>query len=139
MPIDAPDKVVIVIDGDLPAGLAMNTVAALSLTVGRMVDGILGEDVKDLDGFVHTGITKVPVPILRGDAEGLKSIAAKAATVSTLFVVDFTDTAQSARSYDDYTAEMATIANADLRYVGIALAGGKRDVNKLVGSLPLYR
>jgi hypothetical protein len=139
MPIDPPDKVVIVIDGDLPIGLAMNTVAALSLTVGRMVDGILGDDVKDLDGCVHTGITKVPVPILRSDAEALKGIAAKAAALPALFVVDFTDTAQSARSYDDYTAQLGTIANADLRYVGIAVAGGKKDVNKLVGSLPLYR
>jgi hypothetical protein len=134
-----PDKVVIVIDGELPVGLAMNTVAALALTVGRTIDGILGEDVNDADGFAHPGITKVPVPILKSDARQLSDIVIKAAELTAVFVVDFTKTAQMSRTYDEYGGKMSSIGTADLQYIGIAISGSKRDVNKIAGSLPLYR
>ncbi len=134
------DKVAIVIDESLAIGLAMNTVAALALSVGRLVDGILGGDVKDADGLIHTAITKVPVPILKSDAAGLKDIFLKARSApSGVFVVDFTTTAQTSRTYDEYEERLAEIPTADLPYIGVALSGPKKDINKLVGSLPLYR
>ncbi|WP_239334267.1 DUF2000 domain-containing protein [Frankia sp. CiP3] len=134
-----PDKVAIIIDGSLQIGLAMNTVAALSLSVGRMVDGILGDDSKDANGLTHKAITRIPVPILKSDAEGLKEIFLRASASDGVFVVDFTTTAQTSRTYDEYEERLAQTATADLPYIGVALSGPKKDVNKLVGSLPLYR
>lgn len=136
---DAPDKCVIVVDAELPVGLALNTAAILSLTIGRHVDGVLGNDVKDADGFLHRGITSLPVPILRGDTATLASLVVAAAAVPEVFEVDFTKTAQTSRTYDEYTARMAETATADLPYVGVGLAGPKRAVDKLVGNLSLYR
>jgi len=139
MVVNAPDKCVIVVDGDLPVGLALNTAAILSLTIGRHVDGVLGDDVKDADGFLHRGITGIPVPILRGDTASLASLMVRAAAVPEVFVVDFTRTAQTSRTYDEYISRMSEIGTGDLPYAGVGLAGPKKPVDKLVGNFSLYR
>jgi hypothetical protein len=135
----APEKCAIVIDASLPLGLALNTAAVLALSVGRFVDGVLGDDVKDADGTVHRGITRIPVPILRGDPDLLRDLVIKAAVRSDVFLVDFTATAQTSMTYEEYTGRMAELQTAELPYIGVALSGRKQAVNKLVGSLPLYR
>jgi hypothetical protein len=132
------EKCAIVIHEDLPLGLAMNTVAALSLSVGKFVDGIIGDDVKDGDGRSHAGITAIPLPILKGSATEITDIAIKAAELP-VFVVDFTAVAQSSRTYDEYSRRTAEIPTGELPYIGLAICGGKAVVNKLTGSLPLYR
>jgi len=48
-------KCVIVIDRDLPPGLAANAAAALGMSLGAQVDGLIGPDVADADGVVHRG------------------------------------------------------------------------------------
>jgi hypothetical protein len=133
------EKCAFVIEKDLAVGLAMNTVAALSMSVGRFVEGIIGDSVKDADGQVHTGITAIPLPILKGAATDLRDIVLKAAEVPDVFVVDFTAVAQSSRSYGEYTDRTAELATGELPYVGVAVCGSKSAVNKLTGSLPLYR
>jgi hypothetical protein len=133
------EKCAFVVDKDLAAGLAMNTVAALSMSVGRFVDGIIGDSVKDADGHKHTGITAIPLPILKGEASDLRDIVVRAAGMPDVFVVDFTAVAQSSRSYGEYTSRTAEQGTAELPYIGVAVCGGKSAVNKLTGSLPLYR
>jgi hypothetical protein len=86
----------------------------------------------------HTGITTIPLPILRGDPETLRDIVLRSAELS-VFVVDFTSVAQSSRSYDEYTHRTAEIPTSELPYIGVAVCGSRDAVNKLTGSLPLYR
>ncbi|MFD3558638.1 DUF2000 domain-containing protein [Streptomyces sp. NPDC058686] len=133
------EKCAFVVDKDLAAGLAMNAVAALSMSVGRFVDGIIGDAVKDADGRPHTGITAIPLPILKGETSDLQDIVLKAADMSDVFVVDFTAVAQSSRSYDEYIRRTSEQGTSELPYIGVAVCGGKSAVNKLTGSLPLYR
>ncbi|MEU1624453.1 DUF2000 domain-containing protein [Streptomyces sp. NPDC020096] len=127
------------LDEGLPTGLAMNAVAALSLSVGKFVDGIVGDDVKDGDCRPHTGITAIPLPVLKGDTAAMREIVLKAATLTDVFVVDFTAIAQSSRGCDEYTRRTAEVPTAELPYVGVAVCGPKAAVNRLTGSLPLYR
>ncbi|MFI6541609.1 DUF2000 domain-containing protein [Streptomyces prunicolor] len=133
------EKCAIVVDKELPAGLAMNTVAALALSVGKFTDDIVGDDVKDADGRLHTGITSIPLPVLRADAGELRDVAVRALGASDVFVVDFTSVAQSSRSYDEYTRRTAEIPTGELPYIGVALCGSRKAVDRLTGSLPLYR
>ncbi|WP_051452430.1 DUF2000 domain-containing protein [Actinospica robiniae] len=134
------DKCAIVVDGELPVGLAMNAAAVLAFSLGDSYgQGVLGTDVKDRDGQVHRAITAAPIPILRSDAVGLKALVAKAAADPELFMVDFTAVAQAARDYDDYSRNMGGMSADEHVYVGLALAGFKKAVNKLTGSMPLYR
>lgn len=138
----ARKKYVIVIDDELSAGLAANTAAVLSSTVGRLVDGIIGPDLQDLSGERHVGITTIPIPILKADGERIKHIRAKAARVAEanrLILVDFSDVAQVCKHYDDYREKLAATPPKDLTYLGIALYGDAKEVTRLTGNLGLMR
>lgn len=137
--IGTAEKCAIVVEKDLPAGLAMNAIAALALSVGTFAGGIVGSEVKDGDGRPHTGITSIPLPVLVSDTAGLRDIVIKAAARPDVLTVDFTAIAQSSRSYDEYVRRTAEFSTADLPYIGVAVCGPKAAVNKLTGSLPLYR
>ncbi len=134
------DKCAIVVDGALPLGLAMNAAAVLAFSLGDAYGtAVLGPDVKDRDGQVHRAITAAAIPILRSEAETLRELVAKAGADPELFVVDFTTVAQAARDYGSYTQAMEETPSDEHVYVGMALVGSKKAVNKLTGSMPLYR
>ena len=134
------EKCAIVIDDALPTGLAMNAAAVLALSIGDAYgESALGPEVKDRDGQVHHAITEVPLPILKADAQALRGIVAKALSEPDVFLVDFTSSAQAARDYGSYMQAMEVTAAEDHVYVGVAVVGAKKAVQRLSGSLPLYR
>jgi len=49
----------------------------------------------------------------------------------------FTKTAQRELYCEDYTDKLAATPVEELKYLGIALYGSKKSVNRLVGNLPL--
>ncbi len=135
---DADVKLAILVDKELPVGLLANSAAVLTLTLGRRLDQVIGPDVFDGSGERHIGITTVPLPILATTADVLRTLRAKANELG-LLVVDFCDAAQMTTTYEDYTARLEATPEPELRYLGIAIFGPKRLVNKLVGNLPLLR
>lgn len=84
-------------------------------------------------------MTRLPIPILKADAEAVKRIRLKASETGELLVVDFTDAAQAPRNYGEYLENIAKVPTEDLRYLGVALYGSKKPINKLTGGLPLLR
>ncbi|MGH9130908.1 MAG: DUF2000 domain-containing protein [Acidimicrobiales bacterium] len=139
--IERDFKVVIVVDAALAPGLATNTAAVLALTLGSRVESLIGPDVKDADGGLHLGITTVPVPVLVANGAIVRQIRARAmeALDERLLVVDFTDSAQRTHTYDDYVALLATLTEDQVTYLGVALHGPRKLVQRLTGSLPLLR
>lgn len=135
------EKCVIVIDEHLPLGIITNTVAIMGITLGKKMPEVVGADVYDNTGKVHLGIIEFPVPILKGNAEIIKSIREKLyeREFLDLTVVDFSDLAQSCKTYDEFTEKMKSVSETELSYFGIAICGAKRKVNKLTGSMPLLR
>ncbi|UOF91240.1 DUF2000 domain-containing protein [Fodinisporobacter ferrooxydans] len=133
-------KCVMVIDEELPLGLIANTAAVLALTLGQKIEGIIGPDVYDGTGYLHTGITTIPIPMLKGTREKIREMREKLYTeeFSDLLVVDVTNAAQTTTTYEDYT-EKISLYGDDLQYVGLAIYGKPKKVNKLSGSLPLLR
>ena len=136
---DESTKCVMVIDSGLPLGLRVNTAGLLGATLGRRLERIIGPDVVDASGESHVGILNVPLPILSADAETIKAIREKAMKAEDLLVVDFTETAQREVRYEDYTGKLSVTSAGELKYLGMALYGPKKSVNKLVGNLPLLR
>lgn len=133
-------KMVIILDEDLPLGLKANTAAVLSLTVGNKIDDLIGEDLVDKDTYIHTGLTGTPLPILKCNTKNLKELYDKAYTLrDEILLVDITDAAQTTKNYDDYRQKLEQTANEKLQLLGIALAGSKKIINKLTGSLALLR
>ena len=137
--VRAEKKCVVVVDGDLPVGLLANTATVLAITLGSRVGSIVGDDAVDGSGEVHPGLTRLPIPILKANADALKEIRLKASGTEDLLVVDFTDAAQTPRDYGEYLENISGVPTEDLRYLGVALYGDKRPVNKLTGGLPLLR
>ena len=135
------EKCVMIIDESLPLGVIANTAGILGMTLGKEMPGIVGEDVKDLDGNEHLGIVGIPVPILRGTPEVMKGIRERLfePEFQGLTVVDFSDLAQGCVTYDDYIGKMGEAPERSLKYLGIAVCGDKKKVNKLTGSMPLLR
>lgn len=136
-----PQKCVIVIDGALSLGEIANVSAILGLTMGMKNPAVIGNDVTDSGGSIHAGIIKFPVPILKGDRELLKKIKTKLLDpcCSELSAADFTELAQGCKTYDEYINKMAQASEEDLNYIGIALCGSRKMINKLTGNLPLLK
>ena len=132
-------KCAIVVSDELPTGLAANAASVLSLTMGHRVEGLVGADVKDADGITHPGVVHTPLPILVAPRERVDAIVRTAAAQDAMFFVGFSSLAQSCRTYDEYIDRMASTPTAELASVGVGLYGPRKQVNKLVGSLPLLR
>lgn len=134
-------KCVLIIDSELPLGLLANTAAVLALTIGKKVEGLIGPDVVDGSGEIHTGITTIPLPILKSTKENLQVLKKKVSTEAfqDLLVVDFSNAAQTTKTYEEYTQKIAANTSEDLDYLGIALYGDRKKINKLAGNLSLLR
>lgn len=135
-------KLAVVVDNTLPAGLAANAAAVMTLTLGhRYGDRLIGPDLADRSNTVHPGITTVPVPILTADPERIKGIKEAADTGNTAdtTVINFTDCALQTRTYDDYATRLRATSHDRLTYHAIAICGPRKDVQRLTGSLPLLR
>lgn len=134
-------KAVMIIDGELPAGLIANTAAILGATLGKRAPEYIGHDVTDASGLTHTGIITIPVPILKGDKEKLRALRQNlfADEYGDLAVIDFSDVAQGCKTYGDYTELVSRTEEHAHTYLGVAIFGDKKKVNRLTGDMPLLR
>lgn len=135
------EKCVMVIDEELPLGIIANTAAIMGITIGKRMPEVVGVDVTDQTGHEHQGIIEFPVPILKGNAELIRELREKLyePDYQELSVVDFSDLAQGCRTYEEFIEKMAAAAETELKYLGLAICGNKKKVNKLTGSMPLLR
>lgn len=135
------DKCVLVIDEAMSRGLAANTAAILGITWGRLRPDLVGEDVTDGAGALHSGIIRTLVPVLSGGPETFQALRRQLAEpeFADVAAVDFTDLAQSCRTYGEFIEKMARTRPEELRYRGLALLGPRHQVDRLTGSLPLLR
>lgn len=134
-------KCVMVIDENLPLGIVANTAAIMGITLGKKMPEVVGSDVIDKTGNEHLGIIEFPVPILKGNIDSIKAIREKLyePDFSDLTVVDFSDLAQSCKTYNEFIEKMAGVPESTLQYFGLAICGAKKKINKLTGSMPLLR
>ena len=133
------EKCVMVIDEGLPLGMIANTAAIMGITLGKKMPEVVGADVTDQSE--HLGIIEFPVPILRGTRPDIKQIREKLyqPEFQDLTVVDFSDLAQSCKTYDEFMEKMGRVSESDLQYLGVAICGSRKKVNKLTGNMPLLR
>ncbi|WP_141434520.1 DUF2000 domain-containing protein [Bacillus sp. 03113] len=134
-------KCVLVIDSELPLGLIANTAMILGYSLGNYTDDFMGSDILDGSGQWHLGITTTPIPVLKGSKEKIKELRDKTTCedFTDLMVVDFSNIAQQCLTYDEYIKEASKRFKDDFEYLGIAIYGESKKVNKLTGSMPLLR
>lgn len=137
----ANEKCVMIIDENLPLGIIANTAAIMGITLGKAMPEVVGADVMDQSGNKHLGIIEFPVPILKGNVEIIKEVREKLyqPEFEDVTVVDFSDLAQGCKTYDEFIEKMGQVQEETLNYLGIAICGPKKKINKLTGSMGLLR
>ncbi len=128
-------KLALIIDIGLEIGLAANTAAVLTLSVGAQHPELIGEDLMDGSGQAHIGITNIPIPILGAAGSTLTSLVQKLKDTD-IELVSFSKIAQSIHTYEEYAVRLKSTPGEKVEYSGIALFGPSKAVNSLVGSLP---
>ena len=85
------EKCVMIIDENLPLGMAVNAAAIMGISMGKEMPEVVGADVFDKSGNRHLGIIEFPVPVLKGNAEMMQTIRRKLyePEFADLAVVDF--------------------------------------------------
>ncbi len=133
-------KCVIVVDQDLPLGVIANTASVLSLSIGKSVPEIVGNDLEDSNGNKRKGITTVPIPILKRNNLNLTELReALKPHEPALTVVDVISATRTTKSYEEYSEQLKQTPVEKLEYQGIALYGDSKLVNRFTGSLGLLR
>ena len=135
------EKCVIVVDEGMELGVIANVTAILSISLGKLRPDISGNDIIDAENHTHYGLIQVPVPVLKASADKVAEIRNKlfGEGFEDISCIDFTNVAQQSMNYIDYTDTMQNATQDDLLYLGIAMVGNKKKVNKLTGSLGLLK
>ena len=85
---------------------------------------------------LHLGIIEFPVPVLKGSGEEIRSIRDRLylPEFRELTTVDFSRLCTGdVKNYEEFTEKMACMDERELEYLGIAICGPKKKVNKLTG------
>lgn len=134
----SPTRCVIVVDQNLPIGRAANATAVIALTIGQRHPILVGEPLVDKSGFNHPGLIPMGITVLAASSEELLAIRQKGVE-SECDVVDFPMEGQQTTNYQTFREAVAVIEPQSLRYVGVALVGQKKKINRIIGHLGLLK
>lgn len=133
-----PERCVIVVDDQLPAGRAANAAAVIALTIGQRHPALVGPPLVDASGVAHPGLIPIGIAVLAASRATLAAIRAKGAAAGC-DVVDFPAQGQQTTDYSAFRDAVAQVATDDLEYVGVALIGARKPIGKLVANLGLLK
>ncbi len=129
----------IIIDNDLPVGLAMNAASVIGISFGRTVEDLVGPDKQSLDGVNYPGVIYSPLPVLRASGACIHELLIAGEADDDIEIMPFSALAQSCKTYDEYGERIASVSSNAIELVAIGLVGPKKKITKLTGNLPLYK
>lgn len=133
------NKCVVVLNENLPLGQLVNSAAVLMMSMGKLHPDLVGHNLEDGSGHSHQGITRVPLPILKGAGKLQEIREMLKHHEQELTVVDLIDATSVTASYEEYAAVLKRTLKEVLNYHGIAIYGTRKLINKYTGSLGLIR
>ncbi|HQF30774.1 MAG TPA: DUF2000 domain-containing protein, partial [Hyphomicrobiales bacterium] len=108
------------------------------LTMGCRQPQLVGAPLVDGSGAEHPGLVPIGIPVLGAPAADLPAVRAKALKAG-LEVVDFPAEGQETTDYDEFRRRVAGVETPSLRYVGVMIFGGRKQVSRIVGRYRLLR
>lgn len=129
----------LIVDQDLPPGLAMNAASVVGVSFGRALENLVGPALSSQDGLIFPGVITAPLPVLLTSGTHLRELHQRCAADDTLVVLPFSALAQSCRSYEEYEARLRDANSSAIELVALGLAGPKKAITRLTGNLKLYR
>lgn len=133
----SPERCVIVINENLPAGKAANAAAVIALTVGQRHPILVGSPLIDADQKEYPGLIQMGIPVLAASTLELKTLA-QVCQQQGLDRVIFPVEGQETTHYGEFIASVASQKTEELRLLGIAIIGGKKAVRKLTAAYKLF-
>jgi hypothetical protein len=131
------ERLVIVLNESLPAGKAANAAAVLAMTLGQRHPELIGSPLEIADGKTYPGLTPLGISVLSGSDEDLKSVLVNGTSRGCDITV-FPLEGQQTTHYEAFLEAVALQTEGSLQLLGIALAGEKKSVRKVVGKLKLF-
>lgn len=130
-------KPVVILDEMLPVGLKANFAAVLAMSLGKLMPELVGADTSTKDGLSLSGITTVALPILGAPSSELPRLFVEADGLPVRLA--YMRSAFEARTYEDYATKIALAPFAEHEPQALLLAGPRKTIDRLCGSLPLVR
>lgn len=136
-----PEKVAIVLAADLAAGHAANVAACVAAGLAGARPGWAGRPLMDAAGLQSFASSHQPIAVLRAAPAALTALVEllNAADVPEGALCVFPAYAQAMHDGAAYQARHGTMEHRREPLLAIGLAGSKRWVNRLTGSMPLWR
>jgi len=128
----------IIIDKDLPAGLAINAASVIGISFGRTTENLVGPDMQSLDDVNYPGVICSPLPVLLAPGSYIQELQ-RIAKEENLYAMPFSALAQSCKTYDEYGERISSVSSENIELVAIGLMGPKKRITKLIGNLALFK
>jgi hypothetical protein len=126
----------IIINKNLPIGLAMNAASVIGISFGCTVENLVGLDLQSQDDVNYPGVIYSPLPILTASHDYIHELLEITKQEKDIYHMPFSALAQSCKTYDE---KISSVRSQDIELVAIGLIGPKKKINKITGSLPLYK
>ncbi|MFI2361986.1 DUF2000 family protein [Promicromonospora sp. NPDC019610] len=130
-------KIVIVLRDDLLAWQENNVTAFLSSAVTAAYPELVGDTYRDADGQEYLAMLGTPVMVMVADGGRLATFRERAATRGLRIGVYTADLFATGNDVDNRAA-VAAVATEKLDLVGLAVAGERRVVDKVVKGARLH-
>ncbi|CUI63177.1 Uncharacterized protein conserved in bacteria [Achromobacter xylosoxidans] len=136
-----PEKVVIVLAAGLGAGQAANASACLAAGLVARQPNWAGQALRDADGMLSSAISHLPIIVLTADEARMAQLRERLSLPMpgdagmTLFPAYAREIHEAA----EYWARHRQTSHRDQPLLGVGLAGPRRWINALTGSLPMLR
>ncbi|MER6197002.1 DUF2000 domain-containing protein [Streptomyces sp. NPDC001586] len=137
-PAPPKTKIVVVLRDDLESWQAVNVTAFLVSGLATADPDIIGQEYLDADGVAYLPMFRQPVLVLSATAEVLTAAHGRAVARGMPVSVFTSDLFATGNDHDNRAAVRA-VETAKLDLVGIALHGGKNQVDKVVRGAVMYR
>jgi len=134
-------KIVAVLASNLDAGVALNVIGHLAISVGAYG----GEDLMgrpklfDATGVAHVGISKYPVIVTKVKQGRLKRLIQEARQFHQIIIVDYPEQMLSTGHDDELADAISSTAEEEINYLGAVLYGDNEVISRLTGNFSLWR
>jgi Protein of unknown function (DUF2000) len=139
--MSAPDKVAIVLAANLSPGPATNIASCIAAGLAAFSPGWAGRPLVDVLGLKTTASSHLPIAILRAEPDTMSALIQRLTHGPTVegAVSLFPAYAQTIHECGEYWHRHSLSAHVEEAMLGIGFSGPKRWVNRMTGSLPLWR
>ncbi len=133
------NKLVAVINQDIPTGIAMNALAHMTVGMATELDYdmLKLDDYEDRDGNIYPNISQMPFIILKGTSDEIKE-AVMSAKVEYIKHGVFVNT-MTGGTFEEQLENTAKTAQDDLVFYGVVMYGLLDKVNPITKKFSLYR